>query len=152
MTTNCDLEEMKHIAQQKFIELVDSGVVFDLDARYWTYGKWRFFLDEYAPKFSSRRYFFRLLLDWQPVVEHCGAALNDTIRAGIRATVRSRNIVEQAGREAACKALQEALKDTATTPAPEVQTGNTEPHTKPKGHSDSSVRRWWQDWKKARGL
>jgi hypothetical protein len=26
VTTNCDLEEMKHIAQQKFLELVESGV------------------------------------------------------------------------------------------------------------------------------
>lgn len=152
MTTNCDLEEMKHIVQQKFIELVDSGAVFDSDGYGWKHGKWYFSLNEFAHEFGSRRYSFRLLLGWELVAEYYGVALNDIVRAGIRAMVRSRNAAEQANREAACKALQEALKDTATTLAPDVQTGNTEPYSEPQDYPLSKVRKFWQDWKKARGL
>jgi hypothetical protein len=179
VTTNCDLEEMKHIAQQKFIELVDSGVEWKLD---YTFG----FGEEYRnghyrayPKgfvtLCGEDIWNKREPDWREVKKNKDGTYNkqdyaraekeyakaleeykalpmvkaiNTLKERRMAAERERQCLKmQKALESSCKALQEALKDTATTLAPEVQTGNTEPYTKPEGHPGAGARKWWQFWR-----
>lgn len=184
MTTNCDLEEMKHIVQQKFIELVDSGVE-------WEKSKWNGNAYKCGEWITESYDGFGVLIvslageemwrahkpyapeDQEYVIEGTGqckpkqtkerkayekalAAFEaDPMVAAIRKIEKvhkdreceKRRQEMQEALESSCKALQKALKDTATTLAPEVQTGNTEPYTKPEGHPGAGARKWWQFWR-----
>lgn len=182
MTTNCDLEEMKHIAQQKFIELVDSGVVFVSDIT--NYGMVQYVSNGFAvgnPFYSlpgglkvelmgetiwqrmepEMRHVKRNKdgkynkADFLVAMEELSAAMDeynaDPMVIAARRVISDYNCRQiQSALESSCKALQEALKDTATTPAPQVQTGNTEPYSgseRPCKTYPTQRRYWWQFWR-----
>jgi hypothetical protein len=143
MTTNCDLDEVRHIAQQKFIEVVNSGAEFERDCYFWEHGDWSVDLDLYP----DGEHFLYISLNRVEVF--CGwlkAGDNALLTAAKTAVRRAKARAETEQREAACKALQGALKRVATTLPPPTYTEHTEPYSASTGHSGRR-HPWWQFWR-----
>jgi hypothetical protein len=191
VTTNCDLDEVRHIAQQKFLELVESGVewkkAYDRNNRFgfitttfigYSFGPWlvRNSTAELALKLKGEKVWHRYRPYQPEEVEYVvgkGGAVRprktkawkeyqkaeaefdaDPIVVAIRKIEKVHTDRECEARrkqmedalKTSCKALQEALKDPATTLPPPTYTEHTEPYSASTGHSGRRYP-WWQFWR-----
>jgi hypothetical protein len=177
VTTNCDLDEVRHIAQQKFLELVESGVMWDRRAGITGYeycaanfrvSRTLLYVDRgYEVKLAGEPIFRR----WEPSTRHVrrnkdGSANKADAKKALEEQVQAQEdfnkdpmvvackkvICEYEKRQmedalkTSCKALQEALKDPATTLPPPTYTEHTEPYSASTGHSGRRYP-WWQFWR-----
>jgi hypothetical protein len=177
MTTNCDLDEVRHIAQQKFLELVESGVEwkYELCGLWFGYRAGGFEVSSIVSCLSGG-YEVKLAREviwrrWRPAPRYARKNKNGSTNKADEKKAQNEWLLAQEdfdkdpmvvackkvicehqkrqmedALKTSCKALQEALKDPATTLPPPTYTEHIEPCSAFTGHSGRRYP-WWQFWR-----